>query len=540
MRILEKVNGKFMKLAFQKATEQLAIHVDELNALNVFPVPDGDTGSNMLATMKEGCKYLDQLGKDKHDLFTVMEAIRNGTLMGARGNSGVILSQVFRGFAMYCEKKRTLQPKDILKMFSAARNVAYKAVMRPVEGTMLTVLRRIDERMQEIDQVGTIEETLDWITKVAEETVKETPKLLPVLNEAGVVDAGAKGLYYILQGFRSVALGEEKVNLEVATSVNGEVTVELPFEELRYQYCTEVMVKGENDFHTEKVNELRFFLENIGDSAVVVHDGTVLKTHVHTNSPGIVIEEILKYGEILKVKVDNMKLQHEHLVGQFDEQPKKYGFVAVSPGHGISEVLRNLGVDQIVRGGQSMNPSTADLKFAIDKVKAEIIFLFPNNPNIILAAKQAAENTKDKQVIIIPTQTVQECISAMMSFDPNEEPNKLEEKFIRAAEYIISLSVTRAVRDAKHNGTKIKKGEYMIMRGKKLVAHGQSLRQAMTRALTALDLRGREIVTIFTGQDAVDAEIDVIKEAIERAVDRVQIDIHEGGQPHYPYLLMIE
>ncbi len=537
---MEKVNGKFMKLAFQKATERLAVHVDELNALNVFPVPDGDTGSNMLATMKEGCKYLDQLGKDKHDLAAVMEAIRNGTLMGARGNSGVILSQVFRGFAMYCEKKRALQPKDVLKMFSTARSVAYKAVMKPVEGTMLTVLRRIDERIQEIDSVGTIEEVLDLITKVAEETVKETPKLLPVLKEAGVVDAGAKGLYYILQGFRSVAMGDEEINLEVVTSRNGEVTVELPVEELRYQYCTEVMVKGENDFHTGKVNELRFFLENIGDSAVVVHDGAVLKTHVHTNSPGIVIEEILKYGEILKVKIDNMKMQHEHFVEQVVEQPKKYGFVAVSPGHGISEVLRNLGVDQIVRGGQTMNPSTADLKFAIDKVKAEIIFLFPNNPNIILAAKQAAENTKDKQVIIIPTQTVQECISAMMGFDPNEEPKKLEEKFIRAAEYIISLCVTRAVRDAKHNGTKIKKGEYMIMRGKKLVSHGQSLKQAMTRALTALDLRGREIVTIFTGQDAVDAEIDVIKEAIERAVDRVQIDIHEGGQPHYPYLLMIE
>ncbi|HEY8542508.1 MAG TPA: DAK2 domain-containing protein [Pseudothermotoga sp.] len=540
MRILEKVNGKFMKLAFQKATEYLATHVDELNALNVFPVPDGDTGSNMLATMKEGCKYLDQLDKDKHELSAVMEAIRNGTLMGARGNSGVILSQIFRGFAMYCEKKKTLQPKDILKMFSTARNIAYKAVMRPVEGTMLTILRRIDERLDEVDQVGTVLEVLDWINKVAEETVKETPKLLPVLKEAGVVDAGAKGLYYILQGFRSVAMGEEKVNLEVVTSVNGEVSVELPIEELKYQYCTEVMVKGENDFHAEKVGELRLFLENIGDSAVVVHDGAVLKTHVHTNSPGIVIEEILKYGEILKVKVDNMKLQHEHLVEQIVEQPKRYGFVAVSPGHGISEVLRNLGVDQIVRGGQTMNPSTADLKFAIDRVKAEIIFLFPNNPNIILAAKQAAENTKDKQVIIIPTQTVQECISAMMSFDPNEEPDKLQEKFVQAANYIISLCITRAVRDAKHNGTKIKKGEYMVMRGKKLVSHGQSLKQAMIRALTALDLRGREIVTIFTGQDAIDTEIDMIKEALEKAVDQVQIDIHEGGQPHYPYLLMIE
>lgn len=490
--------------------------------------------------MKEGCKYLDQLGNDRHDLSAIMEAIRNGTLMGARGNSGVILSQIFRGFAMYCEKKRTLQPKDILKMFSTARNVAYKAVMRPVEGTMLTVLRRIDESLSEIDQASTVSEVFEWIVKVADETVKETPKLLPVLKEAGVVDAGAKGFYYILQGFRSIAIGEEEVNLEVVTSSNGEVSVEIPTEELKYQYCTEVMVKGKDDFHVEKVEELRFFLENVGDSAVVVHDGAVLKTHVHTNSPGVVIEEILKYGEILKVKIDNMKLQHEHLVEQIVEQPKKYGFVAVSPGHGISEVLRNLGVDQIVRGGQTMNPSTADLKFAIDRINAQIIFLFPNNPNIVLAAKQAAENTKDKQVIIIPTQTVQESISAMMSFDPNEEPEKLQEKFLQAAQYIIPLCVTRAVRDAKHNGTKIKKGEYMIMRGKKLVSHGQSLKQAMNRALTALDLRGREIVTIFTGQDAVDTEIDIIKEALERAIDQVQIDIHEGGQPHYPYLIMVE
>ncbi len=540
VRILEKVNGKFMRLGFEKATELLAMHVDELNALNVFPVPDGDTGSNMLATMKEGCKYLEQLEKGKHDLPVIMDAIRNGTLMGARGNSGVILSQIFRGFAMYCEKKRTLQPRDILKMFSTARLVAYKAVIRPVEGTMLTILRMIDEKSTELERAETIEEVFDWIVKVADETVKATPRLLPVLREAGVVDAGAKGLYYILSGFRAIALGETEVNLEVVTSANGEVSVELPAEEIAFQYCTEIMVNGKSDFHNDKIEELRSFLEGIGDSVVIVHDRATLKTHVHTNNPGVVIEEILKYGEMVKVKIDNMKMQHEHIVERNAEQPKKYGFVAVSPGHGISEVLKNLGVDQIVRGGQTMNPSTADLKIAIDKVNAQHVFLFPNNPNIILAAKQAAENTKDKRVVIIPTQTVQECISAMMSFDPNEEPEKLEEKFTEAAQYIVSLCITRAVRDAKHNGTKIKKDEYMIMRGKKLVSHGHSLKQAMNRALTALDLRGREIVTIFTGQDAVDSEIDIIKETLERAIDQVQIDVHEGGQPHYPYLMMIE
>lgn len=537
---MEKVNGKFMRLAFQKATEQLAIHVDELNALNVFPVPDGDTGSNMLATMKEGCKYLDQLGKNEHSLQTIMESIRNGTLMGARGNSGVILSQIFRGFAEYCGKKRTLQPKDILRMISSARAVAYKAVMRPVEGTILTVLRRLDEKSEEIVDAESIEQVLKWVVKVSEQTVRDTPNLLPALKEAGVVDAGAKGLYYIFKGFLAIAEGEKEVNLEVMTNTEGEVVVEIPAQELVYQYCTELMIKCYDDFQSGKVGDLKLFLEGIGDSAVVVCDENVLKTHVHTNNPGVVIEEALKYGEILKVKIDNMKLQHEHLVGQNSEPPRKYGFVAVSPGHGISEILKNLGVDQVVRGGQTMNPSTADLKFAIDRVNAEIIFLFPNNPNIFLAAKQAAENTKGKNVIVIPTQTVQECISSMMSFDPNEELDRLREKFIEAAKYIIPLSITRAVRDARHNGTKIKKGEYMVMRGKKLISHGLSLKQALNRALTALDLRGKEVVTIFTGQDAVDEEVNAIKESLEKVIDEVQVDIHDGGQPHYPYLLMIE
>ncbi len=537
---MEKVNGKFMRLAFQKATEVLAAHVDELNALNVFPVPDGDTGSNMLATMKEGCKYLDEL--KKNDLPSAMEAIRNGTLMGARGNSGVILSQIFRGFADYCSKKKTLSPADFIGMFRSARSVAYKAVMKPVEGTILTVLRRIDEKSNEAEGFETVVDVLRWVVEVADATVKETPKLLPVLREAGVVDAGARGLYYILQGFLAVALGETEINLQVVTTKSGEIAVEITSEELTYQYCTEVMIKAQSENHAAKVDNLREFLESIGDSAVVVFDQPVIKTHVHTNDPGLVIQEALKYGELLKVKIDNMKLQHEHFVevSAQDQPPRAYGFVAVSPGIGISEVLKNLGVDQIVRGGQTMNPSTADLKYAIDRVKAKIVFLFPNNPNIILAARQATEHIDDKKVIVIPTQTVQECISAMMSFDPNEEPEKLEEKFKEAAQYIIPLSVTRAVRDAKHNGTRIKKDEYMIMKGKKLLSHGQSLKQALSRALTALDLRGREVVTIFTGQDATDQETSIIKDYFAKAIENAQIDIREGGQPHYPYLIMIE
>lgn len=533
---MPKVNGKFMKLAFEKGTEELALHVDELNALNVFPVPDGDTGSNMLATMREGCKYLEQL--TKHDLSSVMEAIKNGTLMGARGNSGVILSQIFRGFAIYCEKKKTLEPKDILGMIKEAKNVAYKAVMKPVEGTILTVLRRIVERSQEAENFQDFPEVLAWVVQVAEEAVKETPKLLPVLREANVVDAGAKGLFYIFKGFYAASLGEQ-ANLELITSKSGEVTVELPVEEIVFQYCTEVMIKKENNFSDNEVEEFRNFLERIGDSAVVVHDSSVLKTHVHTNNPGLVIEEALRYGEILKVKIDNMKLQHEHVVQEVEPR-KKYGFVAVSPGQGISTILRNLGVDQIVRGGQTMNPSTADLKIAIEKTNADIVFVFPNNPNIHMAARQAAEQISDKKVILIPTNTVQECISAMMAFDPTESEEVLSKKFKEAADYIIALSITKAVRDAKHNGTKIKKGEFMVMRGKTLIAHGQSLKQALHRALLALDLRGREVVTIFKGQEATDEGIAILESVFKNVMENPQIDVHEGGQPHYPYLLMIE
>lgn len=534
---MSKLNGKFMKLAFEKGTEELALHVDELNALNVFPVPDGDTGSNMLATMREGCKYLEQLTKS--DLPSVMEAIKNGTLMGARGNSGVILSQIFRGFAIYCEKKKSLEPKDILGMIKEAKNVAYKAVMKPVEGTILTVLRRIVERSEEAANFQDFPEVLRWIVQVAEDAVRETPRLLPVLREANVVDAGAKGLFYIFKGFYAAALGEQ-ANLGLLTSKSGEVTVELPVEELAFQYCTEVMIKRENNFSDVEVEQFRSFLESMGDSAVVVHDSAILKTHVHTNNPGLVIEEALKYGEILKVKIDNMKMQHEHVVQQQVEQRRKYGFVAVSPGQGISTILRNLGVDQIVRGGQTMNPSTADLKIAIERVNADVVFVFPNNPNIHMAAKQAAEQVNDKRIILIPTNTVQECISAMMAFDPNESEETLTEKFKEAASYIIALSITRAVRDAKHNGTKIKKGEYMILKGKALIAHGQSLKQALHRALLALDLRGREIVTIFKGQEASDDGVAILESVFKNVMDNPQIDVQEGGQPHYPYLLMIE
>ena len=537
---MEKFNGKLMKLAFEKATEQLLLHEDELNALNVFPVPDGDTGSNMLATMKEGCKYLEEI--KRHDLPKVMEAIKNGTLMGARGNSGVILSQVFRGFAEYCgNSRKQLNGSDFVQMFKNARNIAYSAVMKPVEGTILTVLRRLDERSEEASELKELGAVFEWACSVAEKTVEETPKYLPILKEAGVVDAGAKGLLYILKGFLAITRGDTEINLEMVSAESGEVTVEISVEQLTYQYCTELVVKRNPTANGFDVNTLRAFLDKIGDSSVVVHDGDLLKVHVHTDHPGQVIEQALTHGEIVKLKVDNMRIQHEHMVEPQGSEKKKMGIVAVSPGTGLSKVLKNLGVDKVIRGGQTMNPSTADIKRAVDTVAAENVFVFPNNPNIILAAKQASQSIQNKNVIIIPTQTVQECISAMMSFDPNEEePEVLKKRFEDAAKYVISLCITRAVRDSKYNGSRIKKGEYMVLLKRKLMAHANSLRSALAKSLALLNTKDREVLTIFTGQEANSIELQVIEEVLKERTPHLEIDIHEGGQPHYPYLIMIE
>ncbi len=536
--MIKKIDGKMLKAMFKKATEYLLKHKDEINALNVFPVPDGDTGSNMVATMLEGCKYLDEVEDETID--KVLNAMKNGTLMGARGNSGVILSQIVRGFVEGVPKrKKTLSPSDFLHMLKKAREVAYSAVMKPVEGTMLTVMRFIDERSEEARDIDNFNDLMDWLIKIAEEAVRVSPRLLDKLREAGVVDAGAKGLYHIFQGMKAVLEGDTEANLEVIAEKPAEELPSVVYEDLTYQYCTEYIIKVNDGNAMKHYSDVSAFLNSMGDSVVVVAQDDLLKIHVHTNNPGSVLEELLKKGELLKAKIDNMKIQHEHLVAEATEK-KKMGIVAVSPGEGISKIMRSLGVDQIVPGGQTMNPSTADIRKAIEKANADVVFVFPNNPNIILAAQQAAQDIKDSEVVVIPTNTPQECLAALVNYDPEADPEEMKNVLEDSIKDIVPISVTVAVRNARLGKSKIKKGEYMVFQGKKLVAHSFDIVKALREAFKKAKAEERELLSIFTGNGFSESDLDKIKKLIEEEFENLEVEVYEGGQPHYPFLMTLE
>ncbi|MCD6450258.1 MAG: DAK2 domain-containing protein [Thermotogaceae bacterium] len=535
---MKEIDGKLLKALFKKATEGLMKHRDEINALNVFPVPDGDTGSNMLSTMMEGCKYLDRL--DKESIGNVLKAMKDGTLMGARGNSGVILSQILRGFAEGAPKNaKVLTVPDFVKMLKKAREVAYSAVMKPVEGTMLTVIRFLDERSDEAMEFESFDLLFDWMVNVADEAVRISPTLLDKLREAGVVDAGAKGLYYLFQGMKTVLSGDLEANLEEIASVPAEELPEMAYEELTFQYCTEYIIRVKEGEASKHYVDVVDYLNLIGDSVVVVTQDDLLKIHVHTNNPGKVLEELLKKGELVKAKIDNMKLQHEHIVTEAKER-KKIGIVAVSPGDGISKIMRSLGVDQIVRGGQTMNPSTYDIKKAIEKTNAYNIFVFPNNPNIILAAQQAAQDFDEINVIVIPTNTPQECLAALINYDPEANPEEIKEIFEETVKEVIPISITKAVRNSKIGKSKIKKGEYLIFANKDLMAHSFDIKKALDMVLKEVKVEDKEVISIFTGKNFPEEDLEKIKELIAENYDHLEMEVYEGGQPHYPFLISIE
>jgi len=538
--LLTTINGSDMKGIFMKGAENLLAHRDEINALNVFPVPDGDTGSNMSSTMLEACKYLENLTDEK--LSNVLDAIKRGTLMGARGNSGVILSQIFRGFCDTLSKKSKLTVADFVKGIKGAKETAYKAVLRPVEGTILTVIRVLDEHSKELSNLESFEALFEKMEEIALDTVKKTPSLLPKLKEANVVDAGAKGLYYIIQGFKMYALGDTSINLEgVETRPSEEITI--AYEELTYQYCTELIVRAKRPITNGTQKQLENYLNSIGDSVVFFVQDDIIKLHVHTNNPGEVIEEFLKHGELLKVKIDNMKEQHEHVVGEAyaKKERKKIAYVAVSPGEGISKVLKDLGVDEIVSGGQSMNPSMADILDAIRRANAENVIVFPNNSNIILAAEQAAKTAEQEgiKVYVVKTTNVQQSISAMI-YRVGEEIEEIITSIEETIKKTIAISITVAVRDSKYAGEKIKKDEYLGFLNKELVAHHKNLVNVLDKIYQRCKLEEHEILTVFVGSSATPIEQSIVEKYTKKKYPNVQIEFIEGGQPHYPFLMMVE
>lgn len=551
-----EIDGGFMKKAFENAVKMISLYEEELNALNVFPVPDGDTGSNMLAALKEAYKRIEQLSPSV-DLSQVLNAVKDGTLMGARGNSGVILSQIFRGLAEALERKKKAKIQDFSNALANAKKVAYSAVIKPVEGTMLTVIRKVSERAAEISKNSeNYESFFTELSKCALDTVNETPKLLPILREAGVVDAGAKGLYYIFEALRKTAAGEE-IEYGISIPEEGRKTPEpaaakVGEEIINYTYCTELICRLKDRAHDREIEHgVREYLEGIGDSIVLLVQNGLLKLHVHTDHPGDVIERVLKHGYLEQVKIDNMRQQHKHVAGLVEEdnetattskkEKKRYGIVVVAPSDAIARILSELGADRIVSGGQTMNPSLADLKDAVDELNAETIFVFPNNSNIILTAQKLKEFTGDsKKIIVIPTKSIQECIGALTRFDESLEEEELFQEFEEGMNSVVSISVTYAVRDTKINGEKIYKGEYIALVGDKIVSHGDDREKVTLEAIQSALSPEHEILTIIKGEGVSDEAANRLLRSLSERFPDLEVEILDGYQPHYFYLISLE
>ena len=550
------LEGKDIYIGIKKAAQALVINKDEINALNVFPVPDGDTGSNMSSAMLEAVEWIDKV-KNHNSSKEVLKNLRDGLLMGARGNSGVILSQIFRGFTESLETKRKIKTTDFINALVNAKEVAYGAVIKPVEGTMLTLIRLLAERAEEeLSETKDFLEFTEKLEVIAFEIVDETPKYLKKLREANVVDAGAKGLAYIIRGFKQSVHGDTDVKIEALEKATSNELANIAYEDLTFQYCTECVLKLNNeDISKKEMDKIRSFLEEHGDSIVLVHQNEYLKTHVHTNHPGSVFEKFLEYGELIKMKVDNMKQQHEHVVENLaqkensddvvksievkDNKDKNWGVVAVSPGEGISNVLKSLSVNRVISGGQTMNPSIKDIAEAVESLPYDKVVILPNNPNIIMTAEKVQEMT-EKDILVIPTKYVQEGVSSMLGFDDNLEKDELFESMDEYVKSIIPIQVTYATRDSEINGEKIKKNEYLVFSGKELKEHGEDMYEKTQKVLLEYLEEGYEIITIFYGEGSDKNKIDEMINNILEKYEDVEVEIHNGGQKHYPLLISLE
>jgi len=576
------IDAIFLKNGFKKGAEILLAHKDEINALNVFPVPDGDTGHNMCACVVEACKELDQL--EFESIKTVSDAIKNGTLMGARGNSGVILSQIFAGFCDVVSKSEVINIGVFVAAMQRASTVAKSAVMKPVRGTILTLIEELAAycKRHENDFID-FKNLLERLTKRSFKVVDMTREMMPKLKQAGVVDAGAKGLAYIMEGFYKYAMGDRDVEITtVVKEETGETTMGISLEDLKFKYCTEFMVRLYGGVEVADINTLKKNITPLGDSMVIVNSDSILKGHIHTNNPGIVFEEAIKLGELIKVKVDNMKDQHEEIIlNQNSNKPqaeemhkeqtteeempiampssidspveseftaaeenntKKYAFVAISPGEGITAVLKEMNVDRIVAGGQTMNPSTADIAVAIDELNAENVYILPNNSNIILAAESAARmtETENKKVKVIPSKSVQTGIAALIGFIDTESPENNFENMNIAMKDVVSISVTHAVRDSEMDNQKIIEGEFLFFSDKVLKSHGMSINDVILEGLGKTATEDYEILTIFYGKDVSEETAENLKELLEERYEDIEVSVYYGGQPHYPYYMSLE
>ena len=547
-----KINGSAFKRMVASAANALSNQKSKINDMNVFPVPDGDTGSNMSMTLS-AVEKLPETGEDS--LHDSADQVAGNVLRHARGNSGVILSLFFRGAAKSMENLEEADSEDMAKAFRAGADEAYRAVNNPTEGTILTVMRACADEAEKAVRRGkvTMEKLFENMYRVSRDTLKKTPDMLPALKRANVVDAGGFGFVVALQGMTAALRGKPVKRDENAEEPVASAAA-LSDVEITFPYCTECIVaKDEAHAGEGTAEELRAFLAGIGDSLVFVDDREIIKLHVHTDQPGRVLTEALAYGALETVKIENMRLQHTELAGAAGQPEavtsretgpvhrppeKPVGFVAVSCGEGLSAVFTDLGVDTVVTGGQTMNPSTEELEAAVYETPAETVFLLPNNKNVCMSAEAAASLVTDRHVVVVPTRTVQEGMGALMAYEDGVDPGQAAQAMCQAAERVISVFLTRAVRDSALEDGTVHEGECVALLGTRLSAHGESYADCLTGL--SEQIAGASFVTLFSGADADDSETEQLTGILAGLAPDAEVTVVDGGQPVYPYLISCE
>ncbi len=557
----KSMNVEMLVKMFLAGAHNIEAKKEIINELNVFPVPDGDTGTNMSLTIMAAAKEVAALNKPT--MKDLAKAISSGSLRGARGNSGVILSQLLRGFTKSIREESEIDVTGLAAACSRARETAYKAVMKPKEGTILTVASGIAQKAAQMAQeTDDLEVFLPAVIQYAEEVLLKTPDMLPVLKEAGVVDSGGQGLLEVIKGAYDAFLGKEVDYTEITSSVTLSAVKSAPAEEvdIKFGYCTEFIILVEKEFTEKDEQEFKAYLSSIGDSIVCVADDDVVKVHVHTNDPGLAIQKALGYGQLSRMKIDNMREEHqEKLIRDAEKlareqeaeekqirevkstEPRKpIGFIAVSIGEGINGIFRELGADYIIEGGQTMNPSTEDMLNAIDQVNADTVFILPNNKNIVLAANQAKELVEDKEIVVIPTKTVPQGITAIINFMADADVKSNEEAMLEEIGNVKTGQVTYAVRDTHIDDKEIHEGDIMGIGDKGILAVGKDVED------TALDLLGElvdedsELISIYYGEEVSEKDAESFIARVEEEYPDVDVDAHFGGQPIYYYVLAVE
>ena len=558
---IKMIDADMLKKAFLAGAYNLERNKDYINELNVFPVPDGDTGSNMSLTIMAAAREVE--GLDNPTISVLAKTISSGSLRGARGNSGVILSQLLRGFCKEIKEKKEIDIKVLSDGFVRAVETAYKAVMKPKEGTILTVAKGMAEKAVEMSDMGvTIEELAKEVIEYGDEVLAMTPELLPVLKEAGVVDSGGQGLMEFLKGAFDGLLGKADniipANTEAKSSAKtvtgGNISsADIDTSHIKYGYCTEFIIMLEKEYNMDIEREFKEYLTSIGDSLVVVSDDDIVKVHVHTNHPGLAFERGLTYGSLTSMKIDNMREEHrEKVIHEQDkiraaekeklmETPAKpYGFVAVSAGDGLAQIFKDLGVDYVIEGGQTMNPSTEDVLSAIDKVNAETVFVLPNNKNIILAANQAADIEDKKNVVVIPSKTIPQGFSALIGFEGSLSADENRDNMTEAMTTVKSGQVTYAVRDTSVDGKEIKTGDYMGIDDNGIQSVGKDINEVIKELASSMSDDSSELLSIYYGSDVNEQDAENIKAMLEKEYPDYEIDVYNGGQPIYYYIISVE